>query len=255
MKIELPSTAWPCRIRHKPNTLEPVLTLDTAPYGLDWLINSVIIFISGVLRALFTALVLYLIYHWMITKPLAQMIDHLSDINPDHPGESALPTPQGHENNELGRWVRTANGLLSSIERNSRLRQEAEHSLQKMGEYDFLTRLPNRLLFQETVQPLSDLRYLLENYRTGQFVPKVTVYENYYNQVDEQSFGVDIEARAKADRKRVPLLITTILTFLDSHYPDLEGDEARRSIWTVDVPLGATHHLRNALNTSPAAAG
>lgn len=125
------------------------LTLDTAPYGLDWLINSVIIFISGVLRALFTALVLYLIYHWMITKPLAQMIDHLSDINPDHPGESALPTPQGHENNELGLWVRTANGLLSSIERNSRLRQEAEHSLQKMGEYDFLTRLPNRLLFQQ----------------------------------------------------------------------------------------------------------
>lgn len=31
-------------------------------------------------------------------------------------------------------------------------------------------------------------------------------------------------------------------------YPDLEGDEARRAIWLYDVPLAATHHLRNALN-------
>jgi len=107
----------------------------------------------------------------------------------------------------------------------------------------------NMMLFQETVQPLGDLRYMLENYRTGQFLPKVTVYENYYNNNDEQTFGVDIEARARTDKKRVPLIITTILTFLDSHYPDLEGDEARRSIWVVDVPLAATHHLRNQLNT------
>ena len=40
------------------------------------------------------------------------------------------------------------------------------------------------MLFQETVQPLGDLRYLLENYRTGPFVPRVMTYENYYNSVD-----------------------------------------------------------------------
>ena len=40
------------------------------------------------------------------------------------------------------------------------------------------------MLYQETVQPLGDLRYLLENYRTGGFFPKVQVYDNYYNQVD-----------------------------------------------------------------------
>ena len=106
----------------------------------------------------------------------------------------------------------------------------------------------NMMLYQETVQPLGDLRYLLENYRTGAFVPKVQVYDNYYNHVDEQTFGVDLEARARADRKRVPTVVTTILTFLDQHYPDLEGDEARRGIWLVDVPLAATHHLRNAIN-------
>ncbi|EON65054.1 hypothetical protein W97_04289 [Coniosporium apollinis CBS 100218] len=107
----------------------------------------------------------------------------------------------------------------------------------------------NMMLFQETVQPLGDLRYLLENYRTGGFVPKVQTYENYYNNVDEQTFGVDLEARARSDRKRVPLIVSTVLTFLDHHYPDLEGDEARRGIWLVDVPLAATHHLRAAINT------
>ncbi|KAI9832374.1 MAG: hypothetical protein M1819_004362 [Sarea resinae] len=110
----------------------------------------------------------------------------------------------------------------------------------------------NMMLYQETVQPLGDLRYLLENYRTGSFMPKVHVYENYYNSVDEQIFGVDLEARARADRKRVPIIVTTILTFLDNHYPDLEGDEARRGIWLVDVPLAATHHLRNIINNGKA---
>ncbi|KAF2684758.1 hypothetical protein K458DRAFT_477477 [Lentithecium fluviatile CBS 122367] len=105
------------------------------------------------------------------------------------------------------------------------------------------------MLFQETVQPLGDLRYFLENYRTGPFIPKVTPYENYYNSVDEQTFGVDLEARARSDRKRVPIVVTTILTFLDNHYPDLEGDEARRGIWLVDVPLAQTHNLRAAINT------
>jgi hypothetical protein len=106
----------------------------------------------------------------------------------------------------------------------------------------------NMMLYQETVQPLGDLRYLLENYRTGSFTPKVVVYENYYNKVDDQTFGVDLEARARADRKRVPIIITTLLTYLDHHYPDLEGDEARRGVWLHEVPLSQTHKLRARVN-------
>ncbi|WEW60065.1 Rho-GTPase-activating protein 8 [Emydomyces testavorans] len=104
------------------------------------------------------------------------------------------------------------------------------------------------MLYQETIQPLGDLRYLLENYRTGEFVPRVQPYENYYGSVDDQTFGVDLEARARADRKRVPIIVTSILTYLDNRYPDLEGDEARRAIWLHEVPLKAVHQLRSALN-------
>lgn len=110
--------------------------------------------------------------------------------------------------------------------------------------------IDNMMLYQETIQPLGDLRYLLENYRTGGFVPKVEPYENYYGSVEDQIFGVDLEARSRADRKRVPILVTTILSYLDNHYPELEGDEARRAIWLYNVPLATTHQLRNALNNS-----
>lgn len=112
----------------------------------------------------------------------------------------------------------------------------------------FQSQVDHMMLYQETINPLGDLRYLLENYKTGPFIPKVTPYENYYGSVDDQVFGVDLEARARADKKRVPVIVTAILTYLDNRYPDLDGDEARRSIWLVDVPLAATHHLRNAIN-------
>ena len=42
----------------------------------------------------------------------------------------------------------------------------------------------NMLLYQETIQPEKDLRFIVESYRTGEFVPKVLVYENYYNSAE-----------------------------------------------------------------------
>lgn len=88
------------------------ITLDTSSYGEDFLINAVIIFISGVLRALAMGLVLYLVYHWLLTKPLSKIIDHLTQINPDRPSQHQIPQLKGHERNELGLWVNTANQLL-----------------------------------------------------------------------------------------------------------------------------------------------
>ncbi|MEN0105087.1 MAG: EAL domain-containing protein [Pseudomonas sp.] len=124
------------------------ITLDTARYGQDFITSSVIIFVSGVLRALAMGLVLYLVYHWLLTKPLSKIIEHLTQINPDRPSEHKLPMLPGNEKNELGLWINTANQLLSSIERNTHLRREAEDSLLRMAQYDFLTGLPNRQQLQ-----------------------------------------------------------------------------------------------------------
>ena len=130
------------------------ITLDTATYGEGFIVNSVIIFISGVLRAMAMGLVLYLVYHWLLTKPLSRIIEHLTSINPDRPSEHKIPQLKGHERNELGLWINTANQLLESIERNTHLRHEAESSLLRMAQYDFLTGLPNRQKLQEQLDKI-----------------------------------------------------------------------------------------------------
>jgi diguanylate cyclase (GGDEF)-like protein len=130
------------------------ITLDTAPYGESFVTNSVIIFISGVLRALAMGLVLYVVYHMLLTKPLSKIIEHLTNINPDRPSEHKLPMLKGNEKNELGLWINTANQLLSSIERNTNLRHEAENSLLRMAQYDFLTGLPNRQQLQQQLDQI-----------------------------------------------------------------------------------------------------
>jgi len=130
------------------------ITLDTATYGQSFIVSSVIIFISGVLRALAMSLVLYLVYHWLLTKPLSRIIEHLTEINPDRPSAHKIPQLKGHERNELGVWINTANQLLESIERNTHLRHEAENSLLRMAQYDFLTGLPNRQQLQQQLDKI-----------------------------------------------------------------------------------------------------
>ena len=130
------------------------ISLDTAPYGESFVTDSVIIFISGVLRAMTMGLVLYLVYHWLLTKPLSKIIEHLTNINPDRPSEHKLPMLPGNEKNELGLWINTANQLLASIERNTHLRHEAENSLLRMAQYDFLTGLPNRQQLQQQLDQI-----------------------------------------------------------------------------------------------------
>jgi len=130
------------------------ITLDTASYGQGFIFSSVIIFVSGVLRALAMGLVLYLVYHWLLTKPLSRIIEHLTQINPDRPSEHQLPLLKGHETNELGLWINTHNQLLASIERNTHLRHEAENSLLRMAQYDFLTGLPNRQQLQQQLDKI-----------------------------------------------------------------------------------------------------
>ncbi|BBP61069.1 GGDEF domain-containing phosphodiesterase [Pseudomonas sp. St316] len=130
------------------------ITLDTATYGEGFIVSSVIIFISGMLRALAMGLVLYLVYHWLLTKPLSRIIQHLTEINPDRPSAHKIPQLRGHEQNELGLWINTANQLLESIERNTHLRHEAENSLLRMAQYDFLTGLPNRQQLQQQLDKI-----------------------------------------------------------------------------------------------------
>lgn len=104
------------------------------------------------------------------------------------------------------------------------------------------------LIYQETIKPERDLLYLVESYKTGGFSPKVPVYDNYYSTAEGWTFGVDLEFRSRGDGKRIPLIISSILGYMDNQYPIMENDSIRLGIWSQNVPLKKIHELRKLLN-------
>ena len=151
----------PTRIYHLPlylNNQEPVgeliLSIDTAIYGKDFIQRSVIVLLAGIVRSIAMGLMLYLIYSMLLTKPLNRLIKHLSSLDPEQPGQQKLPIPKGHQDNELGLWVRAANNWLEAIEHNFNLRQKAEAHIMRLSQYDYLTRLPNRKTIQKQIKTL-----------------------------------------------------------------------------------------------------
>lgn len=48
-------------------------------------------------------------------------------------------------------------------------------------------------LYEQFVDPLKDLDYLIERYKTGTYAPKPVVYDNFFNSTKIQSFGVDLK--------------------------------------------------------------
>ncbi|WP_167520089.1 putative bifunctional diguanylate cyclase/phosphodiesterase [Azotobacter salinestris] len=175
------------------------ISLDTATYGHDFLIRAQLILLSGLLHAVLLAMLLYLIYQRLLSKPLDRIIANLAQIDPEYPGARQLPMLEGNERNELGLWIRTANQLLASIERNTRLRHEAEYSLQRMAYYDVLTGLPNR---QHLLRLLGQV--LLDARRHQRRVAVLCVGLDDFKSINEQfcyRFGDEL-LLALADRLR-----------------------------------------------------
>lgn len=125
--------------------------------------------------------------------------------------------------------------------------------------YDFLASFSNKVstmkhacdelfLVEETINPTHDLKFLIENYATGKFDPRVTLYDNYYDSNVKQAFGVDLNVKSRLDRRAVPLIIQSILSYLDEVYPELKDDEERVGLWTQPVHLSKVHALRFQLN-------
>lgn len=125
--------------------------------------------------------------------------------------------------------------------------------------FDFLSIFSNKwaalksasdelFVVEETIHPLSDLKLLIENYATGKFEPRVTLYDNYYNSNIKQTFGVDLNVKARLDRKAVPSIIQATLSCLDNMYPELRDDSERVNLWTEPVHLSSIHEVRFQLN-------
>ncbi|WP_166263172.1 putative bifunctional diguanylate cyclase/phosphodiesterase [Marinobacter caseinilyticus] len=117
---------------------------DSAYTAGTWLDRATLTFVSGVARAVILGLVLFFVYHLLLTRPLLRIIRSISDVNPDHPDDRLLAMPKSHERDELGLWVNATNNLLVAISEGQQKHREAEDRVTRLSRYDSLTGLPSR---------------------------------------------------------------------------------------------------------------
>ncbi|CAE6425835.1 unnamed protein product [Rhizoctonia solani] len=108
--------------------------------------------------------------------------------------------------------------------------------------------------------PEADATALIERARTGYFRPTAHLFENRQlgEYITDGHFGLDLgkwgaaawgEGEAAPDA--IPSVITALLGALEAKYPSLPSDEERRRTWIYEVPLVASHRLREAINDVP----
>jgi hypothetical protein len=140
-------------------------------------------------------------------------------------------------------------------------------------------------LLLDAYSPASDLDALIQRYRTGAFRPQVDVYEPFADAKANVVFGGDVYRWAESIDWKLPgekeqevedstllhPVVRALLNQLKTGYADLPDDDGqcrarlrmsacvadihsraeRRKTWIYEVPLQATHALRDALISLP----
>lgn len=122
---------------------------DTVPAARTWLNRATVTFASGVATALILGLVLYFVFHLLLTRPLLRIVDSVKAVDPERPDDRLVTIPSGHDRDELGLWVNATNNLLVAIAETQKRHRDAEDRVSRLSRYDQLTGLPSRDTFME----------------------------------------------------------------------------------------------------------
>jgi len=125
---------------------------DTAPFAREWLSRALITFASVVATAVILGLLLFIVFHLLLTQPLLRIVQSVKQVDPDRPDDRLLPLPPGHEQDELGLWVNATNNLLVAIGESQKRHREAEDRVSRLSRYDQLTGLPSRETFMDLLR-------------------------------------------------------------------------------------------------------
>lgn len=123
---------------------ELTLVYDTFPGANNWLERSAVTLVVGIARALLAAFAVFLLIHWLLTRPLQRIVRSLTRVDPAHPDRYLLERPPGHQGDELDLYVRATNRLLVAIEDSRKRQEDAEARANRLTRYDRLTGLPTR---------------------------------------------------------------------------------------------------------------
>ncbi|KAG1279200.1 hypothetical protein G6F65_007301 [Rhizopus arrhizus] len=106
----------------------------------------------------------------------------------------------------------------------------------------------NMMLYQETLKPDKDVQIIVEQHRTGQFVPRPILYENYfYGTAHHQLFGVPLDEITRTEGTLVPQFISKGIAAIESGLSELD-DKEKKHIWSLALPLNRVHAAREEIN-------
>jgi two-component system, sensor histidine kinase SagS len=103
--------------------------VDTHLIATGFIERSVVVLLSTMGWTLVLGALIFVLVQTLVNKPLAKMVKALMRIDPANP-DSQLSIPKGHDKDELGRLVNSANSLLSAISEKSREREHLMHEME-----------------------------------------------------------------------------------------------------------------------------
>ncbi|WP_374763390.1 sensor histidine kinase [Yunchengibacter salinarum] len=92
------------------------VTVDRARGLEPFFSRAVTNLVSGFARNLILALLLYMVFYRGVTRSLTSVVDNISRINPEQPGEQRIDVPARHEKDELGLLARQINGAFDAVQ-------------------------------------------------------------------------------------------------------------------------------------------
>src|SRR5690554_2370319 len=137
-----------------PNTVYGYLEIhfDTAPLAATWLTRAAVTFASGIALALILGLIMFVVFHLLLTSPLLRIVHSVKKVDPEKPDDCLIALPKGHRSDELGLWVNATNNLLVGIGNSQKRHREAEDRVNKLSRFDQLTGLPSRDTFLDSLR-------------------------------------------------------------------------------------------------------
>ncbi len=93
-----------------------VVTIDTYHYGIRFLERATYTLVIGLLKSLALSGVLLAIFYFVLTRPMLNVINALSQVNASSPEKVRLPVPENHREDEIGTMVGIINEHLENMD-------------------------------------------------------------------------------------------------------------------------------------------
>ncbi|MDK8465542.1 diguanylate cyclase [Marinobacter sp. SS13-12] len=124
------------------------LVLSAASIGESYVQRGRRLFLLGIVEALSIAVLVVLVFHFLITRPLLSIYRAIAAVSLKQPGRWPRPNTPHSRRDELGRLVRELDNLMQAFQKGL----DQRDALHQISTIDGLTGIPNRRFFDDFLE-------------------------------------------------------------------------------------------------------